>query len=197
MTALREAVARAIEEAPTLSFSYDQESGTFCAMALTPEGEHVTIGSYLTQALAITAARKWMCVALADAALSAVARHIAERVEAARVEEREKVAAFMGDHSLATGHGDTIEDLLGEAGWQIEKLRATLAVAKEEAGRLKAIIDEAADHPGEAYLNGLDCGVEDRDINDRYEAARYGWEQCLEYVRSVLANADAALEPKP
>ncbi len=84
MTALREAVARAIEDAPTLSFSYDQESGTFCAMAFTPEGEHVTIGSYLTQALAVAAARKWMCLALADAALSAVAPHIAERVDAER-----------------------------------------------------------------------------------------------------------------
>ena len=32
--------------------------------------------------------------------------------------EREKVAAWMIDHDYATGHGDTIEDLLKELEWQ-------------------------------------------------------------------------------
>lgn len=34
--------------------------------------------------------------------------------------EREKVAAWMITKGYATGHGDTIEDLLKELEWQIE-----------------------------------------------------------------------------
>jgi hypothetical protein len=41
--------------------------------------------------------------------------------------EREKVAAWMIDHDYATGHGDTIEDLLKELVWQI-RVRARDAV---------------------------------------------------------------------
>jgi hypothetical protein len=35
--------------------------------------------------------------------------------------EREKLAAWMIEHSYATGHGDTTEDLLRELDWQIEE----------------------------------------------------------------------------
>lgn len=38
-------------------------------------------------------------------------------------ESREKLAAFMLKHSMATGHGETIEDLLSELEWQIKELR--------------------------------------------------------------------------
>lgn len=38
--------------------------------------------------------------------------------------EREKVAAWILSFGFATGHGDTIEDLLSEAGTQIQELRA-------------------------------------------------------------------------
>jgi hypothetical protein len=34
--------------------------------------------------------------------------------------EREKVAAWMMERGYATGHGDTVEDLLKELEWQIE-----------------------------------------------------------------------------
>jgi hypothetical protein len=37
---------------------------------------------------------------------------------------REKVAEFMHSRSIATGHGDTIEDLLAELGGYIDILRA-------------------------------------------------------------------------
>ena len=42
---------------------------------------------------------------------------------AARVaaQEREKVAAWMMGRGYATGHGDTIEDLLKELAWQIDE----------------------------------------------------------------------------
>jgi hypothetical protein len=42
--------------------------------------------------------------------------HFAELI---RQEEREKVAAWMIRSGYATGHGDTIEDLLQELEWQI------------------------------------------------------------------------------
>ena len=35
--------------------------------------------------------------------------------------EREKVARWMMERSYATGHGDTIEDLLQELAWQIDE----------------------------------------------------------------------------
>ena len=35
--------------------------------------------------------------------------------------EREKVAAWMMQQGYATGHGDTIEDLLNELDWQIRE----------------------------------------------------------------------------
>lgn len=36
---------------------------------------------------------------------------------------KEKLAQWMIDHSFSTGHGDTIDDLLGELGFQVEELR--------------------------------------------------------------------------
>jgi hypothetical protein len=36
-------------------------------------------------------------------------------------QEREKVAAWMMERGYATGHGDTIEDLLQELAWQIDE----------------------------------------------------------------------------
>ena len=38
-----------------------------------------------------------------------------------RADEREKVAAWMMAQGYATGHGDTIEDLLKELEWQIRE----------------------------------------------------------------------------
>ena len=51
---------------------------------------------------------------------------VAEAVAA----EREKVAAWMRSKSYATGHGDTIEDLLKELEWQVaEREREACAKA--------------------------------------------------------------------
>jgi len=44
--------------------------------------------------------------------------HFAELI---RQEEREKVAAWMIKKGLATGHGDSTEDLLTELDWQIRE----------------------------------------------------------------------------
>ena len=44
--------------------------------------------------------------------------HFAELI---RQEEREKVAAWMMERGYATGHGNTIEELLKELEWQIRE----------------------------------------------------------------------------
>ena len=49
------------------------------------------------------------------------------------IEEREKVARWMIANSLATGHGDTIDDLLSEASWQIAELRSKIEKMMEGA----------------------------------------------------------------
>lgn len=65
---------------------------------------------------------------------------------------------------------------------------------------LVELIDEACTDPGGEYYTGLRCGVEDRDITDRYEAAEYGWQEAFGYVASVLsteniASAKSSTEP--
>lgn len=48
-----------------------------------------------------------------------LAQKMFELVAEAVAAEREKVAAWMRARSYATGHGDTIEDLLKELEWQV------------------------------------------------------------------------------
>jgi len=60
--------------------------------------------------------------------------------EAGAAAEREKVARWMIKHSYATGHGDTMEDLLKELEWQInERINACfcfhLQKPSEQGGR--------------------------------------------------------------
>lgn len=58
-------------------------------------------------------------------------------VNAAIEAEREKVAAWMMKCGYATGHGDSIEDLLGELAWQIEEKIATLTAMCETLNKLQ------------------------------------------------------------
>lgn len=48
---------------------------------------------------------------------------IAQELMTERAASREKVAQFMLRNSFATGHGDTIDDLLGELEEQIAAIR--------------------------------------------------------------------------
>jgi hypothetical protein len=57
------------------------------------------------------------------------------------------------------------------------------AIQAERAASVSASTD-----PGGEYYTGLYCGIEDRGITDRYEAARYGWEQAFEYVQSGIPD---------
>ena len=56
--------------------------------------------------------------------------HFAELI---RQEEREKVAAWMMARGYATGHGDSVEDLLQELDWQIREQEREACAAMAEA----------------------------------------------------------------
>jgi hypothetical protein len=59
--------------------------------------------------------------------------------------EREKIAQWMIERSYATGHGDTVEDLLKELEWQIrEREREDCAKLCEEMARRHDDIRRAA-----------------------------------------------------
>ena len=61
-----------------------------------------------------------------------LAQKMFELVAEAVAAEREKVAAWMRARSYATGHGDTVEDLLKELEWQVaEREREACAKVAE------------------------------------------------------------------
>jgi hypothetical protein len=62
----------------------------------------------------------------------------------------EVVAQWMLAHSFATGHGDTLQDLLGELSWQVTELRNGLAAAEAEVAKMR----EAAQAVYDIYARG-------------------------------------------
>ena len=76
---------------------------------------------------------------------------------------------------------------------------AELEDANRKLVEILARVESDAEEPAGDYLFGLRCGVEDRGITDRYEAAEYGWRQAFNYVASALSgigdDARAALGP--
>ena len=57
-------------------------------------------------------------------------------------DEKEIVASWMRRHEYATGHGDTIEDLLEELKWQIaERCERAVAAEREACAKLADEID--------------------------------------------------------
>jgi len=63
--------------------------------------------------------------------------------------EREKVAHWMVERGYATGHGDSIEDLLAELSWQIldSWTEAALKGAATEREECAKVCDVLATHP--------------------------------------------------
>lgn len=60
-----------------------------------------------------------------------------------------------------------------------------LAAAADEIERLRGKIEEALrclDGEPEYHSHGMGCGLEDRDITDRYDAMAHGWEKAMERV---------------
>jgi len=77
------------------------------------------------------------------------------------VAEREKLAAWMMRQGYATGHGDTVEDLLKELDWQIEER------IKNEREACAKVCEGLGVHPAlnvfnggpEWYKHGKDCAA--------------------------------------
>ena len=81
-------------------------------------------------------------------------------------DKKEILAHWMIRHDFATGHGDTIEDLLDELKWQIAE-RFERAVASEREACAKVCEEQA----NELWLKNCD-------------SEGYGAEQCSVAIRS-------------
>lgn len=69
------------------------------------------------------------------------------------------------------------------------------ALAAENAA-LKSAISYvcATDNQPDYQYDGMGCGIEDRGIVDRYEAARYGWDEAMERIYSEVMPCAADIE---
>lgn len=81
---------------------------------------------------------------------------------------------------VCTGCGETVDE-------KAETPAFVLAL-QQRIATLEAAISEMTTDPCGEYYTGLRCGVEDRDIVCRYEAAEYGWQQAFEYIGSIAAG---------
>lgn len=63
-----------------------------------------------------------------------------------------------------------------------------LSAVLDEGGIIKPLLDDIPPKNIDEYLFGVRCGIEDRDIYDRYEAAEYGYNEAFDYVLSALNN---------
>jgi hypothetical protein len=63
-------------------------------------------------------------------------------------------------------------------GYEGRRAKDILRQAIEQAGKQEPFEVEWPDYHTEA----MGCGLEDRNITDRYEAMQYGWDQALELV---------------
>ena len=63
-----------------------------------------------------------------------------------------------------------------------------------EISQLKALNRKLNEGPSDIEYNeqAEGCGLEDRDITDRYEAMRYGWEQAMEAVGRTMKSIEEA-----
>lgn len=92
-------------------------------------------------------------------------------------------ASQWNDDGLSTGH------TVAPVGMYCHQAADRISELEAENQRLRAVIDDMATDPMGEYHTGLRCGVEDRDIACRYEAAEYGWEQAFEYIGSIATGA--------
>ncbi len=81
-----------------------------------------------------------------------------------------------------------------------EELQANarlIAAAPELLEVLRSALEAMESEPvqcGGDWIIGMFCGLEDRDITDRYDACRYGYEKALEKVQEwVVGSFEAAI----
>ncbi|WP_285130304.1 hypothetical protein [Leclercia adecarboxylata] len=66
----------------------------------------------------------------------------------------------------------------------VRQLQAQLGAVTAEAAQMRQIIDSITnlDNEPQYHEQGMGCGLEDRNITDRYEAMRHGWDEAMERV---------------
>ena len=97
---------------------------------------------------------------------------------------------------------ETVNELIASletAGELSIKETKVMALAKAyqqlaaENVEMKQIIDSVTnlDNEPQYHDEGMGCGLEDRDITDRYDACRYGWDEAMERIYGeVIPCAD-------
>lgn len=67
---------------------------------------------------------------------------------------------------------------------KLAESEAKLAALAAENSAMKQIIESVTDLNNEPqyHAEGMGCGLEDRDITDRYDACRYGWGEAMERI---------------
>ena len=89
--------------------------------------------------------------------------------------------------TVSNEHADFYNaNMINKALDRISTLESQLKELKDQLEGSIALVD--CDNPAGEYYAGLHCGVEDRDITDRYEAVDYGWDQAFEYIESCLPS---------
>ena len=104
------------------------------------------------------------------------------RLAEAEAAAREMVARWMIERSYATGHGDTLADLLGELSWQTEEQRNRMLAAEAEKA---AAVESAA-----VLARAFEERVAARVAAEREACARIA--NTYAYVRNVTV---AVLKP--
>lgn len=75
--------------------------------------------------------------------------------------DKERLAIWMIDHGFATGHGDTLDDLLHEMAWQVAELRMDVGNKNRLITELKDVIEDLCDCLDEEF------GPTDSDLEKR------------------------------
>lgn len=86
---------------------------------------------------------------------------------------------------------DAPEMSLGRAQNTIAIQAARIATLEARVDALTVALCDAAsqlDGKPDYHDEGMGCGLEDRNINDRYEAMAFGWEEAMERVYSEHVN---------
>ena len=118
------------------------------------------------------------------------------------------IAAAHAMHNSLTAQKPRIDKLIVKP---LADAISAADIAATEADALRAEVErlrealkevtECLDGEPEYHDEGMGCGVEDRNITDRYEAAAFGWEQAMgrvysEHVNGALEAVRAALKEK-
>lgn len=72
---------------------------------------------------------------------------------------REKLAAFIIKHGFATGHGDTIKDLMDELDWQMTDRNNRLATWHRISEVLRTADNSAEYSAKKVIVNGVNIGT--------------------------------------